>query len=165
MNLFFYIFGFLSIISTFFTVIITTPVYLLLSFLFSIISISGVFISLGSWFIGALEIIVYAGAVLVLFIFILMMLNVLNIDKDHNFNKINLSDFFLFFLFSLTLIFLVSYVLLMFSDQKINYIILNITQLGIDLFNSYVLSVEISSIILLSAIVIIFHIGKQSKNS
>ncbi|CAL4319980.1 NADH-quinone oxidoreductase subunit J [Buchnera aphidicola (Neophyllaphis podocarpi)] len=165
MNLFFYIFSFLSIISTFFTVIITTPVYLLLSFLFSIISISGVFISLGSWFIGALEIIIYAGAILVLFIFILMMLNVLNIDEYHKFNKINLSAFFLFFLFSFVLIFLFSYILSMFSDQKINYIIFNITRLGIDLFNSYVLAVEISSIILLSAIVIIFHIGKQSKNS
>ncbi|MCQ4051976.1 hypothetical protein FK514_28760, partial [Klebsiella pneumoniae] len=36
---------------------------------------SGVFFSLGAYFAGALEIIVYAGAIMVLFVFVVMMLN------------------------------------------------------------------------------------------
>lgn len=35
----------------------------------------GVFFSLGAYFAGALEIIVYAGAIMVLFVFVVMMLN------------------------------------------------------------------------------------------
>ena len=38
----------------------------------SLLAISGVFFSLGAYFAGALEIIVYAGAIMVLFVFVVM---------------------------------------------------------------------------------------------
>ncbi len=53
----------------------TNPVHALLYLIISLLAISGVFFSLGAYFAGALEIIVYAGAIMVLFVFVVMMLN------------------------------------------------------------------------------------------
>lgn len=47
----------------------------LLYLIISLLAIAGVFFSLGAYFAGALEIIVYAGAIMVLFVFVVMMLN------------------------------------------------------------------------------------------
>ena len=41
----------------------------------SLLAVAGVFFALGAPFAGALEVIVYAGAIMVLFVFIVMMLN------------------------------------------------------------------------------------------
>ncbi len=53
----------------------TNPVHALLYLIISLLAISGVFFALGAHFAGALEIIVYAGAIMVLFVFVVMMLN------------------------------------------------------------------------------------------
>ena len=53
----------------------TNPVHALLYLIVSLLSIAGVFFSMGAYFAGALEIIVYAGAIMVLFVFVVMMLN------------------------------------------------------------------------------------------
>ncbi len=53
----------------------TNPVHALLYLIISLLAIAGVFFSLGAYFAGALEIIVYAGAIMVLFVFVVMMLN------------------------------------------------------------------------------------------
>ncbi|MCS5950503.1 NADH-quinone oxidoreductase subunit J [Klebsiella pneumoniae subsp. pneumoniae] len=47
----------------------------LLYLIISLLAIAGVFFSLGAYFAGALEIIVHAGAIMVLFVFVVMMLN------------------------------------------------------------------------------------------
>jgi len=50
---------------------VTSAVYLVLT----MTAIAGLFVQLGSVFIAALQIIVYAGAIMVLFLFVIMMLN------------------------------------------------------------------------------------------
>src|SRR5690606_23892083 len=53
----------------------TNPVHALLYLIISLLAVAMVFFSLGAPFAGALEIIVYAGAIMVLFVFVVMMLN------------------------------------------------------------------------------------------
>jgi NADH-quinone oxidoreductase subunit J len=53
----------------------------LLFLILSLLSISVIFYILGAPFIAALEVIIYAGAIMVLFIFVIMMLNV-GIEKE-----------------------------------------------------------------------------------
>ena len=53
----------------------TNPVHALLYLIVSLLAVSMVFFALGAPFAGALEIIVYAGAIMVLFVFVVMMLN------------------------------------------------------------------------------------------
>ncbi|TBL78822.1 NADH-quinone oxidoreductase subunit J, partial [Klebsiella oxytoca] len=71
----FYIAGLISILATLRVITHTNPVHALLYLIVSLIGLSVVFFSLGAYFAGALEIIVYAGAIMVLFVFVVMMLN------------------------------------------------------------------------------------------
>ncbi|MEE6802603.1 NADH-quinone oxidoreductase subunit J, partial [Escherichia coli O8:H10] len=71
----FYICGLVAIVTTLRVITHTNPVHALLYLIVSLLAISGVFFSLGAYFAGALEIIVYAGAIMVLFVFVVMMLN------------------------------------------------------------------------------------------
>ena len=71
----FYICGLIAILATLRVVTHTNPVHALLYLIISLLAIAAVFFSLGAYFAGALEIIVYAGAIMVLFVFVVMMLN------------------------------------------------------------------------------------------
>lgn len=62
----FYICGLIAILATLRVITHTNPVHALLYLIISLLAISGVFFSLGAYFAGALEIIVYAGAIMVL---------------------------------------------------------------------------------------------------
>jgi NADH-quinone oxidoreductase subunit J len=52
------------------------PLYSAFALIVTLCSLSGIYGVLGSPFIGALQLIVYAGAIMVLFLFVLMLLNV-----------------------------------------------------------------------------------------
>lgn len=77
----FYICGLIAILATLRVITHTNPVHALLYLIISLLAISGVFFSLGAYFAGALEIIVYAGAIMVLFVFVVMMLNLGGSDR------------------------------------------------------------------------------------
>ena len=51
------------------------PIYSVLSLLLAMFCLAALFIMLGAYFIAALQILLYAGAVLVLFLFVIMLLN------------------------------------------------------------------------------------------
>jgi NADH-quinone oxidoreductase subunit J len=51
------------------------PVHALLYLVVSLLAVAMIFFCLGAPFAGALEVIVYAGAIMVLFVFVVMMLN------------------------------------------------------------------------------------------
>ncbi len=76
MNTIFYITAAVAIISSLLAITNKNPIHALLYLILSLLSISVIFYTLGAPFIAALEVIVYAGAIMVLFIFVVMMLNV-----------------------------------------------------------------------------------------
>ena len=71
----FYLMALVAIVSTVRVVTNTNPVHALLSLIVSLLAVAGMFMIVGAPFAGALEIIVYAGAIMVLFVFVVMMLN------------------------------------------------------------------------------------------
>jgi NADH-quinone oxidoreductase subunit J len=75
MEIAFYLAGLIAVIATIRVISHTNPVHALLYLIVSLLAISAVFFSLGAYFAAALEIIVYAGAIMVLFVFVVMMLN------------------------------------------------------------------------------------------
>jgi NADH-quinone oxidoreductase subunit J len=72
----FYGFGALAVISALFMVGQRNPTYSAFAFIVTLVSLSAVFGLLGSPFIAVLQVVVYAGAIMVLFLFVLMLLNV-----------------------------------------------------------------------------------------
>ncbi|QJC33015.1 NADH-quinone oxidoreductase subunit J family protein [Enterobacteriaceae endosymbiont of Donacia semicuprea] len=161
----FYILEFISIIFTCFIIISVNPLYTLIYFLVSLISISCMFFLLGDYFAGSLEIIIYAGAIIILFIFVLMLLDYKKIEleeKYYLFKKLSL----LIILIILTLLFLITifYIFKNLCDKRyIIYHFINIKNIGINLFTKYKIIVELISILLLSSVIIVLHIGKQKR--
>ena len=75
MELAFYVSGLVAVLATIGVITGTSPVHAVVYLIVSLIAVALVFFALGAPFAGALEIIVYAGAIMVLFVFVVMMLN------------------------------------------------------------------------------------------
>lgn len=75
-SLLFYSFSSASVILSLVMIISKNPVYSILSLILVFLNVSGLFVTLGAEFLALLFIIVYVGAVAVLFLFVIMMLNI-----------------------------------------------------------------------------------------
>ena len=75
MDWFFYIAATVSVLATVMVITRLNAVHALLYLIVSLLSVALIFFRLGAPFIAALEVIIYAGAIMVLFVFVIMMLN------------------------------------------------------------------------------------------
>jgi len=75
-SIFFYIFSLIAIISAIMVTVSKNTVHSVFFLILDFISISCLFIMIGAEFLGMIMLIVYVGAVAVLFLFVVMMLNV-----------------------------------------------------------------------------------------
>ena len=73
--IFFYVFASLMLLAALSVVLNRHPIYSVLSLLVAMFCLASLFIMLGAYFVAALQILLYAGAVLVLFLFVIMLLN------------------------------------------------------------------------------------------
>ena len=74
--IFFYIFSFIAIVSAIMVTVSKNTVHSVFFLILDFISISCLFIMIGAEFLGMIMLIVYVGAVAVLFLFVVMLLNV-----------------------------------------------------------------------------------------
>ncbi len=72
---FFYVFTALMLAAAGAVVLSRRPIYSVLSLLVVMFCLAGLFVMLGAYFLAALQVLLYAGAVLVLFLFVIMLLN------------------------------------------------------------------------------------------
>jgi NADH-quinone oxidoreductase subunit J len=72
----FLLFAALALGSAIVVVVHRSPVYATLSLVLTLFSVAVLFVLLGAPFVGALQVLVYAGAIVVLFLFVIMLLNV-----------------------------------------------------------------------------------------
>jgi len=78
----FYIFGAVAVIASLLVIAQRNPVYSVLLLITSFGALSGLYILLDAPFVAAIQIIVYAGAIMVLFLFVVMLLNAPHEDTD-----------------------------------------------------------------------------------
>ncbi len=78
----FYLFGGLAVIASLLVIAQRNPVYSVLLLIASFGALSGLYILLDAPFAAAVQIIVYAGAIMVLFLFVVMLLNAPHEDTD-----------------------------------------------------------------------------------
>lgn len=74
-ELFFYVFATMAVGSALGVVLARNPVASLLFMVVSLASVAGIFVLLEAHFLAAVQVIVYAGAIMVLFLFVIMLLN------------------------------------------------------------------------------------------
>ena len=75
-TLFFYLFAFTCIASAFMVIAAKNPVHAVLFLILAFFNAAGLFVLLGAEFIAMILVVVYVGAVMVLFLFVVMMLDV-----------------------------------------------------------------------------------------
>ncbi len=73
---FFYVFAFVAVMAAVLVIVARNPVHAVLFLILTFFSAAGLFILLGAEFLAMLLVIVYVGAVAVLFLFVVMMLDV-----------------------------------------------------------------------------------------
>jgi NADH-quinone oxidoreductase subunit J len=84
MTYLFYFLSFVAIMSALMVVFTKNPVYSVLYLIITFFSIAGHYFLLNAQFLAMVHIIVYAGAIMVLFLYVIMMLNLNNEDIEPN---------------------------------------------------------------------------------
>ncbi|GAC1628356.1 MAG: NADH-quinone oxidoreductase subunit J [Nevskia sp.] len=162
MELAFYVAALGAVVATVLAVTNTNPVHALLYLIVSLLSVAMVFFAIGAPFAGVLEVIVYAGAIMVLFVFVVMMLNLgqAAIDQERRWltPKIWLGPAAI----SAVLMFeLVRVLSPQSAAHPIGTATIDARAVGIALFGPYLLVVELASMLLLAALVAAFHLGRH----
>jgi NADH-quinone oxidoreductase subunit J len=156
MEVFFYIFSFLLVTSSLGVVLLKNPVHAVLSLIFCFINVAGIFILLNAEFLAMLVIIVYVGAVAVLFLFVIMMIGANSSEKNYSSKIFSFAFIISFtFLFEILLIIYLGFKKYNIPNAKIPIPenLTNTQAIGGFLYSNFVLSFEISAIILLIAMV------------
>lgn len=161
LELCFYVSALVALASTFMVITGTQPVHSLLYLVVSLLAVAAIFFTLGAPFAGALEVIVYAGAIMVLFIFVVMMLNlgeaVVRQEKQWLQPKAWIGPGILSLILLGQLISVIhGGVLHMAGLHEISP-----KMVGIALYGPYLLAVELASMLLLGALVAAYHLGKH----
>jgi NADH-quinone oxidoreductase subunit J len=80
----FYIFGAVAIVASLLVIAQRNPVHSVLLLIASFGALSGLYVLLQAPFVAVIQIIVYAGAIMVLFLFVVMLLNAPHEDTDYD---------------------------------------------------------------------------------
>lgn len=162
MNTIFYIAAGLAIVSSLLAITNRNAIHALLYLIISLLSISVIFYITGAPFAAALEVIVYAGAIMVLFIFVVMMLNI-GLEEEMEQKWLTPKMWILPSILAVILLVIFIYVLKEFQFEHSVVATINPKQVGVSLFTTYIIAVEIAAILLLAGIVGAYHLGKQKK--
>ncbi|MBE7373342.1 NADH-quinone oxidoreductase subunit J [Pseudomonas lopnurensis] len=158
----FYFASGVAVVSTLRVITASNPVHALLYLVISLLAVAMCFFSLGAPFAGALEIIVYAGAIMVLFVFVVMMLNLGPAVAQQERAWLTARIWIGPSLLAIALLAQLLYVL--FSDPSgatLGQTSVSPKEVGIALFGPYLLAVELASLLLLGALVAAFHLGRH----
>ncbi|QJD30439.1 NADH-quinone oxidoreductase subunit J [Methylococcus geothermalis] len=159
----FYLAALVAIAATFMVVIQCNTVHALLYLIVSLLASGFIFYLLGAFFAAVLEVIIYAGAIIVLFVFVVMMLNLGSetIEQERQWlcpgiwhgPAVLCAILFAELLVALTR-----------SGAHEAGRIVESKTLGIALFGPYLLAVETASMLLLAGLVGAYHLGRPLKS-
>jgi len=163
-NLLFYISALVAVISTLLVITRSNTVHALLYLIVSLLAVAMIFFVLGAPFVAALEVIIYAGAIMVLFIFVIMMLNLGGAHAKEE--ALLLTPGIWKGPAILCLILAMELIYTFTLDRAQLSAITEITpkQVGIALLGPYVLGVELASMLLLAGLVGAYHLGRPHKH-
>ena len=158
----FYLAAGVAVASTVMVITGTNPVHALLNLIVSLLAVACTFFALGAPFAGSLEIIVYAGAIMVLFVFVVMMLNLGPAASEQEKKWLTPGIWTGPAILSALLLAQLLYALFATpSGAAIGLETVDAKAVGISLFGPYLLVVELASMLLLAALVAAYHLGRH----
>lgn len=156
MNWYFYASGIVAVIAALMVVTRANAMHALLYLVTVFLAIASVFWTLGAPFLAALQIIIYAGAIMVLFVFVVMMLN---IPSEAQRERTWLRSLIWVLPAFLVLVLLVQFIVAVRVAGPPAGAIISAKAVGQSLFARYVIGVELASLLLLAGLIAAFHFG------
>lgn len=161
MHTLFYVAAVVAILATVRVIACLNTIHALLYLIVSLLSVAILFYTLGAPFVAALEVIIYAGAIMVLFIFVVMMLNLGAKAVDTERTWLKPSMWIGPCILAAILIAEVAYMLSRGSSAAHSGIVVGPKQIGMSLFGTYLIGVELASMLLLGALVAAYHLSAR----
>jgi NADH-quinone oxidoreductase subunit J len=159
----FFTLSFLTIISALYVVFSRNPMYSVLSLIVCFFTIAGHYILLNAQFLAIVHIIVYAGAIMVLFLFTVMLLNLNKETEPHKTNWVKVAAVIAAGMLFLTLIASLKSTQLGTYHLPPRTTIGLVQNIGVKLFTDFLLPFEISSILFMSAMIGAVMLAKKEK--
>lgn len=163
--LFFLYFAGMALFSSVLTIGLRNPIYCTLALLSTFLHVAGLFVLLHAEFLAAIQIIIYAGAVLILYLFVLMLL-----DLKSSEGVLHRQTWIALFFGS---VILAEILIVLFKSPILEKsaangaaavpAVGNTEAIGLSLFNEYLLPFELVGIILLGGIIGALVLAKQPR--
>ncbi|ABA57623.1 NADH dehydrogenase subunit J [Nitrosococcus oceani ATCC 19707] len=161
MEITFYIAAIIAVVSTAMVITRLNAIHALLYLIVSLLAVALIFFLLGAPFAAALEVIIYAGAIMVLFVFVMMMLNLGEEAVAQENRWLTPSMWIGPGILSFVLLIELVYLLVAESSALSSTKMIPPQQVGITLFGPYLLAVELAAMLLLAGLVGAYHLGRE----
>lgn len=157
---FFYLASAVALVATLLALTRTNAAHALIYLIVSLLAVAVIFYLLGAPFAAALEIVIYAGAIMVLFVFVIMMLNLG--ERGERLERQRLSPRIWITPAILSAILLAEMLWVLFGTNASGAShLVTPKEVGLSLFGPYVLAVEIASMLLLAGLVGAYHVARR----
>lgn len=150
----FYVLGGLLLLSSLGVILVTSPIYSALFLSVTMLLLSALFFALEAYFLAAIQLMVYAGAVVVLFVMVLMMFDLRK--ENASFSGTWKTNFVKAIISLVSLVILLTPVAMFFEDTDpawLNKAGLPTSELSLTLFARHVFTFEVIGVLLLVVLV------------
>ena len=156
----FYAAAVIAVIATALAITQKNVVHGLLYLIVSLLAVALIFFVLGAPFVAALEVIIYAGAIMVLFVFVMMLLNLgpQTVEQERRW----LTPRIWVGPLVLTIVLLAELLYALASrGTATTGLVVDPLPIGIELFGRYAIAVELASMLLLAGLIGAYHLGRR----
>ena len=156
----FYLAAFIALLATIAALTRANATHALIYLIVSLLAVAVMFFLMGAPFAAALEVVIYAGAIMVLFVFVIMMLNLGDTGEAREHQWLAGRNWFVPGCMA-ALLLLEMLLVLNNANGVTSGTAVSPKAVGMTLFGPYLLAVEIASMLLLSALVGAYHLGRR----
>ncbi|HZY78552.1 MAG TPA: NADH-quinone oxidoreductase subunit J [Cyclobacteriaceae bacterium] len=160
---FFYFLSFLAILAAIMVVISRNPVHSVLYLIITFFCIAGHYVLMNAQFLAVVHIIVYAGAIMVLFLYVIMLLNLNKETEPHKSSLLKITATVCGGLMMIVLIGSLKGTEQMAEQAVATADISLVKNLGKVMFNDFLIPFEVTSVLLLAAMVGAVMLGKSEQ--
>lgn len=163
MNTLFYLAAAVAVVSTGMVITRLNAVHAILYMIVSLLSVALTFFTMGAPFVAVLEVIIYAGAIMVLFVFVVMILNLGPTGTEQESQWLTPGVWRGPSLLAGILIAELVYVLIRDGSRLVVGGAVEPKEVGVALFGPYLIGVELASLLLLAGLVGAYHLGQRGE--
>ncbi len=161
MNIVFYLASAIALVSAVMVITRTVAVHALLYMIVTLLALAVSFFTLGAPFIAAIEVIIYAGAIMVLFVFVIMILNLGTQTSQQEREWLKPQTWAGPAILAAILVIELIYIFATGGPNSLQGSAIEPKQVSLALFGPYLLVVELASILLMASIIGAYHLGRR----